>query len=126
MMKMLLLKRRVYIRLSSFDRVPGYLCLIYYLLRSANQESPNTRHRLVHKSVPSPVIKTSSAPGLSSYGQKRVSQSNQSITSQQLLPARFAALLNEALDLLRPRASGNQQGIGHVDNDEIVHTEHGH
>ena len=45
---------------------------------------------------------------------------------QQSLPAGVLGSLDEALDLLRPRASGDQQGIGHVDDDEIVHTEHGH
>ena len=45
--------------------------------------------------------------------------------SEELLPARVAALLDEALDLLRARTRGDEQGVGHVDDDEVIDPEHG-
>lgn len=45
---------------------------------------------------------------------------------QQLLPAGLAALLHEPLHLLRAGAGGDQQGIGHVNDNQIVHTEKGY
>jgi hypothetical protein len=42
---------------------------------------------------------------------------------EQLLPALFPALLHQPLDLLRASASGDHQGIGHVDDNDIVHAQ---
>ena len=44
---------------------------------------------------------------------------------EELLPAGVTALLHEALHLLRARASGDEEGIGHVDDDEVVHAQEG-
>lgn len=42
-----------------------------------------------------------------------------------MLPARVATLLHEPLHLLRTRACGDEQGVGHVDNDQIVDSKEG-
>lgn len=36
-----------------------------------------------------------------------------------------AAFLDQAFDFLRPGTSGDQQRVGHVDNNKIVYTEAG-
>ena len=43
-------------------------------------------------------------------------------SSQELLPAGVAALLHKALNLFLARTSGHQEGIGHVDDAQVVHT----
>ena len=43
--------------------------------------------------------------------------------SEQLLPTLFSALLHQPLDLLRASTCGYHQSVGHVDNDDVVHTQ---
>lgn len=44
---------------------------------------------------------------------------------QQVLPASFAALLNQRLDFLGTCAGGDHERIGGIDNDDVVHSETG-
>lgn len=42
---------------------------------------------------------------------------------EELLPTRFAALLDDPFDFLRSRTSGDEQGVRHVDDDEVIYTQ---
>lgn len=44
---------------------------------------------------------------------------------QQILPAGFAALLNQGLDFLGTRSGGNHERIRGINNDDIVHSKTG-
>lgn len=44
---------------------------------------------------------------------------------QQVLPASFAALLNQRLDFLGTCAGGDHERIGGIDNDDVVDSENG-
>lgn len=47
------------------------------------------------------------------------------IPLEKLFPPGFTAFLHDTLDFLGSCPRGNQQSIGHIDNNEIVYTQQG-